>query len=163
MIRVSRKLVVQTQRVQGPIGERRATEPKPSLARGRVTGRWMRRQEVNGPVCASPENSIVAVAEAFIAVEGNTRGSAEGKDREHRRGVWHRHEHKGVAATWEAPTSPARQAVAAGRTTRGRPECRPRDWGSRIGPKYRGPGGSGRSATPVREGPDRAGRRRGDT
>jgi hypothetical protein len=73
LIQVSPKLAGRTQWVQIPTGEGLATPPEPSLATSRVTGAWMRRQGVHGPVCASPENqTTVAAAETVLVVEGNT-------------------------------------------------------------------------------------------
>jgi hypothetical protein len=73
LVQVSPKLAGRTQWVQIPTGEGLATPPEPSLATSRVTGAWMRRQGVHGPVCASPENqTTVAAAETVRVVEGNT-------------------------------------------------------------------------------------------
>ena len=73
------KLVVRTQRVRVPTGQRLATRPGPSLASRRVTGAAKRRQEVNGPVCASPEITHDAAAETFTGVEGRTGPSARAR------------------------------------------------------------------------------------
>jgi hypothetical protein len=80
LVQVSPKLAGRTQWVQIPTGEGLATPPEPSLATSRVTGAWMRRQGVHGPVCASPENqTTVAAAETVLVVEGNTQPSAQAR------------------------------------------------------------------------------------
>jgi hypothetical protein len=67
--------LLRSQRVKIPTGQRLATRPEPSLAAVRVTGRLMRRQELNGPMETSLEKLSIVDAQAFIFVEGSSRAS----------------------------------------------------------------------------------------
>jgi hypothetical protein len=64
--------LLRSQRVKIPAGQRLATRPEPSLAATLATGWLMRRQEANGPMETSLENTNIVVAQAFIFVEGSS-------------------------------------------------------------------------------------------
>jgi hypothetical protein len=125
----------------------------------RVTAAWKRRQGVSGPMCASPEKIYVAAAETFVFVEGRTGLSARAR-MVGAAGV------DGIGTGTRVRLQPGRpsrfpRCRVGGR--KGDRSARRGAGGSRIGPRSPQTQGKSSGATLAREGPDRAGRRRGDT